>query len=363
MADRDPAAGPDRAALHDGRGHARRRPGRPGRGRAGRRRAEGPAAEAGRPRDPARRQGGRPLEVRTLDGPAEGPAPRARRRSRRSRTRSNTGSSPARPRAGRSRSASATRWRSRRSRSRSRRRPTPGSTRRRPRGATSRPSRGRSPTFRIAFDAPPSEAVARDGRPVAASPQEGRAGPGRDGPAAEREGNALVATLDLDEGPGLPGRRRGPTDGRVLPKNKHRIDVREDRAPRVVFDEPDEALEVHPIAEVRHRVRVDDDFGLTRAGIVFRFNDGEEKTLILKDFPLAKGKKPKTSATLEEMLLLETLAATPQDSVTYYAFAEDNFPGDPEADRDRPPLHRHPRLQARVQAGRARLAATATRRS
>ena len=210
-------------------------------------------------------------------------------------------------------------------------------------------------TFRITFDAPPGEATLELVDPSREGPEEGRAGARPDDPAAPARGRRV-------------GRRRSTSskdleyrvvartaDGRVLPKNKYRIDVREDRAPRVAFDEPDEALEVHPIAEVRHRVRVDDDFGLTRAGIVFRFNDGEEKTLILRDFPLAKGQKPKTSATLEEMLLMETLAATPQDSVTYYAFAEDNFPGHPEADRDRPPVHRHPRLQARVQAGRARL--------
>ncbi len=114
-----------------------------------------------------------------------------------------------------------------------------------------------------------------------------------------------------------------------MPKNKHRIDVREDRAPRVSFEEPEEALEVHPIAEVKKRVRVGDDFGVTKAGIVFRFNDGDEKTLILKEIPAETGKKPQTQAMLEETLLIETLAASPQDSVTYYAFAEDNYPGTP----------------------------------
>ena len=91
--------------------------------------------------------------------------------------------------------------------------------------------------------------------------------------------------------------------------------------------EPDEALEVHPIAEVLNRIRVADDFGLSKAGIVYRVNDGEEKTLIAKDFARAGRAKPPASARLEEMLALETLALTPTDSVTYYAFAEDNFPG------------------------------------
>jgi hypothetical protein len=118
-------------------------------------------------------------------------------------------------------------------------------------------------------------------------------------------------------------------DGRLLPKNRYRIDVHEDRPPRVMFEEPDEALEVHPVAEVRHRVRAGDDFGLTRAGIVFRFNDGEERTLITRDFPSEPADTPTTAATLEAMLLLETLRAASTDSVTYYAFAEDNHPSGP----------------------------------
>ena len=110
-----------------------------------------------------------------------------------------------------------------------------------------------------------------------------------------------------------------------LPKNRYRIDVLEDRPPRVAFEQPDEALEVHPIAEVLNRIRVGDDFGLTRAGIVFQFNDGDEQTLVVKDFT-AEPAKARTTAALQEMLLLEKLAASPTDSLTYYAFAEDNYP-------------------------------------
>jgi hypothetical protein len=182
--------------------------------------------------------------------------------------------------------------------------------------------------FRIRFDASPSEASLEMIELATSSLKKGEPEPGPIILPLTREGDDLVATLNLAKD--LEYKVVAKTsDGRLLPKNKHRIDVREDRAPRVAFDEPDEAIEVHPIAEVRHRVRVDDDFGLTRAGIVFRFNDGEEKTLISRDFPLENGKKPKTSATLEEMLLLETLNATPQDSITYYAFAEDNYPDNP----------------------------------
>jgi len=110
-----------------------------------------------------------------------------------------------------------------------------------------------------------------------------------------------------------------------MPKNRYKIEVLEDRAPRVSFEQPDEALEVHPIAEVLNRIRVGDDFGLTKAGIVFQFNNGDEQTLIVKDFR-AEPAKTRTTAALQEMLLLEKLAASPTDSLTYYAFAEDNYP-------------------------------------
>ena len=52
------------------------------------------------------------------------------------------------------------------------------------------------------------------------------------------------------------------------------------------------------------------------------------------------------------MLLLEKLAASPTDSLTYYAFAEDNYPAGAQTDRDRAALHRHPPVQARIQTGR-----------
>ena len=43
--------------------------------------------------------------------------------------------------------------------------------------------------------------------------------------------------------------------------------------------------------------------------------------------PFTLPAKPQTAFTLEEKLALETLDLTPTESVTYYAFVEDNFPG------------------------------------
>src|SRR5207244_1434000 len=58
-------------------------------------------------------------------------------------------------------------------------------------------------------------------------------------------------------------------DDMPLPENSFRIRVRKDQPPSVSFDEPNEALEVHTLAEVLMRLRARDDFGLTKAGLVF----------------------------------------------------------------------------------------------
>src|SRR5262249_24938441 len=134
------------------------------------------------------------------------------------------------------------------------------------------------------------------------------------------EGKAYTAEMTFTKGLTYKIQAR-TTDGRILPKNSYKVDVHEDRPPRVPFESPDEALEAHPMAEILNGVRVGDDFGLSKAGIVFQFNNGDEQTLIAKSFDPKSG-KPQTSGALEEMLLLEKLAATPTDSLSYYAFAE-----------------------------------------
>lgn len=125
-------------------------------------------------------------------------------------------------------------------------------------------------------------------------------------------------------------------DGMTLPEKHFRIRIRKDQPPQVSFDEPREALEVHTLAEVPMKIRVRDDFGLTKAGIVFQINNEEENVLLLEDFvalaeaatAAAQGRStPATQAVLERFLPLEHFELTQKDSVAYYAFAEDNFPG------------------------------------
>ena len=122
-------------------------------------------------------------------------------------------------------------------------------------------------------------------------------------------------------------------EGMSLPENSYLMRVRKDQPPHVRFEEPSEALEVHSIAEVLMRIRADDDFGLGKVGILFQVNNQEKTLLVENRIPPAvqdndqdKPSLPK-QAVCEKTLLLENLELTPTDAVTYYAFAEDNFPG------------------------------------
>lgn len=129
-------------------------------------------------------------------------------------------------------------------------------------------------------------------------------------------------------------------DGTRLAENKFRIRVREDQPPDVTFEEPNDAVEVHTLAELPMRVRVRDDFGLTKAGIVFQVNNEQEIPLVAQDFAVvvaaaeeaaATGKiSPTTQAALEKILPLEHFELTQKDSVMYFAFAEDNLPDRPQ---------------------------------
>ena len=182
-------------------------------------------------------------------------------------------------------------------------------------------------TFRVVFDTPPAEAALVFTDPNV-RPRKGEPEPKPLTLPLQPQGKAYTATLTLAQG-GLYRVEAKTADNRSVLKNHYRLNVLEDRSPRISFDEPNEALEVHPVAEVRNRVRAGDDIGLSRAGIVFRFNDGEEQTLLLKEFATGPDDKLTSTATLEEMLLVEKLKATQSDSIIYYAFAEDNYPSSP----------------------------------
>jgi hypothetical protein len=129
-------------------------------------------------------------------------------------------------------------------------------------------------------------------------------------------------------------------DGTFLAENKYRIRVRQDQPPQVSFESPDEKTEVHTLAELAMRIRVRDDYGLAKAGVVFQINNEQEVPLIAEDFAtvaVAAGElasvgriSPTTQAALEKVLPLEHFELTQKDSVMYFAFAEDNRPDKPQ---------------------------------
>src|SRR5262249_47554700 len=123
-------------------------------------------------------------------------------------------------------------------------------------------------------------------------------------------------------------------DGMELSPNRFRLRARPDEPPQVWFDSPGDAIEVHTLAEILMRIRASDDFGLSRAGIMFEVNNEEEYPLLAKDFEQAAQElraegqlSPQTRSTLEKALPLEHFQLSQQDSVMYYAFAEDTRPG------------------------------------
>ncbi len=126
-------------------------------------------------------------------------------------------------------------------------------------------------------------------------------------------------------------------DGVEVKTEEASIRVRRDQSPRVWFEKPTEELEVHTLAEVMMRVRTSDDFGLSNAGIVFEINNESSHTLHYEDFARAveeanaaegtSTESPwKTNSILEKLLPLEFFELTQRDSVSYFAFAEDNYP-------------------------------------
>jgi hypothetical protein len=150
---------------------------------------------------------------------------------------------------------------------------------------------------------------------------------------------SLSATLTLDEDSNYSIVAEAE-DGTRLPENKYRIRVREDQPPQVSFEEPRDAVEVHTLAELPMRIRVRDDYGLTKAGVIFQINNEQEIPLIAQDFDIVvaaaneaatEGKiSPTTQAALEKVLPLEVFELTQKDSVMYFGFAEDNRPDKPQ---------------------------------
>lgn len=125
-------------------------------------------------------------------------------------------------------------------------------------------------------------------------------------------------------------------DGTRLSETKYRIRIRKDQPPQVWFEEPQDPISVHALAEIVMRARARDDIGLKRAAIVFQINSEDEHELAFADFAEAAEElrttgrlSVSTQTALEGKLPLELFELTQKDSVTYWAYAEDNYPDGP----------------------------------
>ena len=119
-------------------------------------------------------------------------------------------------------------------------------------------------------------------------------------------------------------------DGTRIRPNRYRIRVHEDRPPKLAFATPEQLTEVHPLAELLMKLRISDDYGLRRAGIVFQRNNEEEvelEDIPYEDIEMQDGRlTPQTKATIESLFPLEYFNLTVNDSISYYGYAEDNRP-------------------------------------
>jgi hypothetical protein len=110
-------------------------------------------------------------------------------------------------------------------------------------------------------------------------------------------------------------------DGVELEPVSYRIKIEHDLSPTVRFIRPEEELAVIPTAEVPIEVAGADDFGVARLGIAFKVNGGHDESLYLHEHP----DQPLTVRALAT-LFLEKHRLNYTDGITYYAFAEDNYP-------------------------------------
>lgn len=113
-------------------------------------------------------------------------------------------------------------------------------------------------------------------------------------------------------------------DGMSLEPVRFNIRVQLDRKPQVQFIEPSEELVVTPTTEVPLLIEADDDLGLFKVGVMYQISGGPMETLLEQN---ADGSTE--LFRLPSELLLEQHQLSHQDAVNYFAFAEDNYFGQP----------------------------------
>jgi hypothetical protein len=113
-------------------------------------------------------------------------------------------------------------------------------------------------------------------------------------------------------------------DGMALDPLGLSIRVTIDRPPSVQFIEPAEELSVFSTAEVRLVAEAKDDLGLFDCGILYQIGSGPMQPL-----QKASANGSTEAERIAAVLMLEQHQLTFQDAITYYAYAEDNYFGQP----------------------------------
>jgi hypothetical protein len=138
------------------------------------------------------------------------------------------------------------------------------------------------------------------------------------------DGNHLRATLtDLRKSVTFSITAKA-ADGIELKPLELNIKVKLDKPPGIQFIAPPEELSVTATTDVPMIVEAGDDLGLHKVGILYQIGSEEPKTLWEDD---AGGTTEPFQG--DAVLMLEDEKVTYQDAVTYYAFAEDNYFGEP----------------------------------
>ena len=138
------------------------------------------------------------------------------------------------------------------------------------------------------------------------------------------DGNLVRGTLNNLRTNGAFSFSAQAADGISLEPVRFNIRVQMDRKPQVRFSEPSEELVVTPTTEVPLLVEADDDLGLFKVGVMYQISGGPMETLLEQN---ADGSTE--LFRLPSALLLEQHPLSHQDAVNYYAFAEDNYFGQP----------------------------------
>jgi hypothetical protein len=99
------------------------------------------------------------------------------------------------------------------------------------------------------------------------------------------------------------------------------VTVTQNRPPDLKLEWPGRDVDVSALEELSIRARAWDDFGLRRIGVSYGMAGGEPREVVL-----AENTKAKETREVSQLVPLETLAAKPDELLSYYVWAEDVGP-------------------------------------